>query len=151
LWSALRVGWLRAPAPTIGRLVARKAALDLATPALDQALVLHCLPHLEPIAAQRRHGLRQAREQLRHRLRADLPHWHDETDNAGPFLWLRTHLDDADPIIQTAATAGVRLTAGRTLSTSERWNGHVRVAVTAPQDTLDAAVDRLANALTNGR
>ena len=148
LWSALRVGWLRAPTPTISRLVARKAALDLATPALDQALVLHCLPHLEPIAAQRRHRLRQARDHLRTRLRIDLPHWYDDTDDTGPFLWLRTHLDDAEPIIYIAATAGLRLTAGRTLSASDRYNGHVRVALTAPYDTLDAAVDRLANALT---
>ncbi len=147
LWSALRVGWLRAPAPTIRRLVARKAALDLATPALDQALVLHCLPHLDPIAAQRREQLRLARAHLRSRLRADLADWHDETDDAGPFLWLRTHLHDADPIVQTAATVGVRLTSGRTLSPSERWNAHIRVALTAPDDALDAAVDRLADAL----
>ena len=145
LWSALRVGWLRAPAPTIKRLVARKAALDLATPALDQALALHCLPHLEPIAAQRHERLREARAHLRGRLRADLPHWHDEADDAGPFLWLRTHLDDADPIVQTAGAAGVRVTAGRTLSPTERWNAHVRVALTGSDDALDDAVDRLAD------
>lgn len=151
LWSALRIGWLRAPAPTIRRLVARKAALDLATPAIDQALVLHCLPHLDPIAAQRRERLRQARTHLRNRIRADLPHWRNDTSDAGPFLWLRTHLDDADAVVQAAATAGVLLTAGRTLSPSERWNAHVRVALTAPDDAFDTVVDRLADAPTDHR
>ncbi len=151
LWSALRVGWLRAPEPTISRLTARKATLDLATPALDQALVLRCLPHLEPIAADRRERLRHARGQARTRVAERLPHWRDETEESGPFLWLRTHLDDADPIVHHADRAGVRIVAGRTLSPTDRSNAHVRIAITADDDALTTAVDRLASGLAPSR
>ncbi|MEV4135635.1 PLP-dependent aminotransferase family protein [Dactylosporangium sp. NPDC049742] len=144
LWSALRVGWLRAPAPTIARLSARKAALDLATPALDQALVLHCLPHIDTLAAHRRRQLAHQRSHLRHRLHQDLPSWSDAGGDNGPFLWVRTHLTDADPIVHAAAGVHVGVTAGRTLTPTDSWNSHLRIAVTATDDALDAAVDRLA-------
>ncbi|MGI5176201.1 PLP-dependent aminotransferase family protein [Dactylosporangium sp. CA-152071] len=145
LWSALRVGWLRAPAPAIARFSARKAALDLATPALDQALVLHCLPHIDALAAHRRQQLTHQRTHLRRRLRQDLPLWHDASGDSGPFLWVRTHLDDADPIVQAAARVQVGITAGRTLTPTDRWNSHIRIAVTTTDTALDAAVDRLAD------
>ncbi|MFF5233515.1 PLP-dependent aminotransferase family protein [Dactylosporangium sp. NPDC000521] len=144
LWSALRVGWLRAPAPTIARLSARKAALDLATPALDQALVLHCLPHIDTLAAHRRQQLAHQRSHLRHRLNQDLPSWSDAGGDNGPFLWVHTHLTDADPIVHAAAGVRVGVTAGRTLTPTDSWNSHLRLAVTATDDALDAAVDRLA-------
>ncbi|MEY2580900.1 MAG: hypothetical protein QOE09_749 [Ilumatobacteraceae bacterium] len=146
LWSALRVGWLRAPAPTITRLSARKAALDLATPALDQALVLHCLPHLDALAAHRRHQLAHARAHARQRLAELLPGWHDESHDHGPFLWVRTDLDDADPLLHAAVQAGVGLTAGRTLTPTDHWNAYVRLAITATDDALDTAIQRLAEA-----
>ncbi len=144
LWSALRVGWLRGPAPTITRLCARKAALDLATPALDQALVLHCLPHLDALAAHRRHQLAHARAHTRQRLAEQLPDWHDESHDHGPFLWLRTDLSDADPLLHAAHRAGVGLTAGRTLTPTDHWNTHIRLAITASDDELDTAIERLA-------
>jgi DNA-binding transcriptional MocR family regulator len=147
LWSALRVGWLRAPAPTIARFGARKAALDIATPALDQALVLHCLPRLEELAAQRRQQLAQGRAHLRHRLHQDFPQWQDATGDSGPFLWIRTHLDDVGPFVHAAARAHVGLTAGHTLTPTAHWNSFVRIAVTAPDAALDTAVGRLSTAL----
>jgi DNA-binding transcriptional MocR family regulator len=146
LWSALRVGWLRAPAPTITRLSARKAALDLATPALDQALVHHCLPYLDALAAHRRHQLAHARAHARALLAEQLPGWHDESDDHGPFLWVRTDLDDTDPLLDAASHAGVALTAGRTLTATDRWNTHVRFAVTTTDDALETAMQRLARA-----
>jgi DNA-binding transcriptional MocR family regulator len=145
LWSSLRVGWLRAPAPTIIRLSARKAALDLATPALDQALVLHCLPHLDALAAQRRHQLARARAHARALLVEQLPEWHDEGHDHGPFLWIRTDLDDTEPLLHAAAHAGVALTSGRLLTPTDRWNTHVRLAITASDDALDSAIRRLAD------
>jgi DNA-binding transcriptional MocR family regulator len=146
LWSALRVGWLRAPAPTITRLSARKAALDLATPALDQALVLHCLPHLDALAAHRRHQLAHARAHARALLAEQLPGWHDEGRDHGPFLWIRTDLDDTDPLLHAAAHAGVALTAGRTLTPTDHWSTYVRLAITTTDDALDTAIRRLADA-----
>ncbi|MGB8862377.1 MAG: PLP-dependent aminotransferase family protein [Ilumatobacteraceae bacterium] len=144
LWSALRVGWLRAPTPTITRLSARKAALDLATPALDQGLVLHCLPHLDVLAALRRQQLSHSRSHARQLLAEQLPDWHDEGHEHGPFLWLRTNLHDAEPLREAAHRAGVGLTAGRTLTPTEHWNGHIRLSITASDDELDTAIDRLA-------
>lgn len=145
LWSALRVGWLRAPAPTIARLSARKAALDLAGPALDQALVLHCLPHIDALATHRRQQLAHQRTHLRRRIEQDLPLWHDESSDSGPFLWVRTHLNDADPIVQAAAKAHIGVTAGRTLTPTDHWNSHIRIAVTTIDTALDTAADRLAD------
>lgn len=147
LWSALRVGWLRAPAPTIARLGARKAALDIAGPALDQALVLHCLPQLEELATQRRQELAQKRAHLRHRLQQDLPQWQDATGDSGPFLWVRTHLEDASDLVHAAARAHVALTPGHTLTPTTHWNSFVRIAVTAPDAALDSAVRRITRSL----
>jgi DNA-binding transcriptional MocR family regulator len=146
LWSALRVGWLRAPAPTITRLSVRKAALDLATPALDQALALHCLPHLDALAAHRRHQLATARERARVSLADQLPEWHDESHDHGPFLWVRTDLDDTDTLLHAAAHTGVGITVGRTLTPTDHWNTHVRLAITATNEALDTAIQRLARA-----
>lgn len=151
LWSALRVGWLRAPAPAIARFSARKAALDLAAPALDQALVLHCLPHIDTLATHRRQQLARQRTHLRRRMQQDLPHWHDTSSDNGPFLWVRTHLDDADPIVHAAARAHIGITAGRTLTPTDAWNSHIRIAVTTTDTALDTAVDRLADLVGNLR
>ena len=77
-----------------------------------------------------------------------LPDWNDETDDSGPFLWLGTHLDDADPIFHYADRSGVRIIAGSTLSPTDRWNAHICMAITADDDALIAALDRIADALT---
>lgn len=146
LWSALRVGWLRAPTPTIARLSARKAALDLATPALDQALVLHCLPHLDALAAHRRQRLVQARAHARAVLADHFPGWHDGSHDHGPFLWVNTDLDDTDALVHAAAHAGVAITPGRTLTPTDHWNSHVRLAITTSNDAFDTAIQRLSNA-----
>jgi DNA-binding transcriptional MocR family regulator len=151
LWSALRVGWLRAPAPTITRLSVRKAALDLATPALDQAIVLHCLPHLDALAAHRRHQLAHARAHARVSLAEHLPEWHDESQDHGPFLWVRTDLHDTDILVHAAALTGVGITAGRTLTPTDHWNTYARLAITTTDDELDTAIQRLADAAHDRR
>ena len=143
LWSALRTGWMRAPAPTIARLTARKASLDLASPALDQALALHSLPYLEPLAVQRRERLQTARHYFRGRLVTEFPGWFDESHESGPFAWVRTDLDGVDGLIQTAAITGLRLTPGSSLSPTDRWNAYLRIAITANDETLETALFRL--------
>ena len=149
LWSALRVGWLRAPTPTITRLSVRKAALDLATPALDQALVLHCLPYLDALAAQRRHQLAHARANARASLAEHFPEWRDEGHDHGPFLWVRADHDDT--LLHAAAHRGVGITAGRTLTTTDHWNTHVRLAITTTDHELETAIQRLADAARDTR
>ncbi len=42
-WGGLRIGWIRATAPVIGRLSALRVAVDMASPVLDQLVALRLL------------------------------------------------------------------------------------------------------------
>ncbi len=145
VWQGLRVGWLRAPRSIIERLSRRKAAADLATPPLDQALALMCLPQYTEIVQTRQRDLARGRLTLVTAMSELLPSWEFPPLGEGPFLWVRTPLDDATPLVQRADRGGVRLTPGRVLSSSGNLDGYVRIAHDAPAHDLRLAIERLAD------
>lgn len=53
--------------------------------------------------------------------------------------------------MHAAARVQVGVTAGRTLTPTDRWNSHIRIAVTATDAALDTAVERLQVILPPGR
>jgi len=51
-------------------------------------------------------------------------------------------------VFHYADRSDVRIIAGSTLSPTDRWNAHICMAITADDDALIAALDRIADALT---
>lgn len=60
----------------------------------------------------------------------------------------RTSEPELPTVFHYADRSGVRIIAGSTLSPTDRWNAHICMAITADDDALIAALDRIADALT---
>src|SRR5207237_923440 len=57
-WAGLRIGWIRAAPATTARLVAARAALDLAGPVIEQLVAAQLLSRADDVLPGRREQLR---------------------------------------------------------------------------------------------
>jgi DNA-binding transcriptional MocR family regulator len=145
LWGGLRVGWIRAPEPLRDPLIAAKAALNLGTAMISQALAARLLAAIGPgwLAAHRA-ALRQRRDQLTASLAAHLPAWRVQPPQAGLSLWAGLPLATADAFAQAAARHGVTILPGGAACADGQHRHFVRLSFAEQQGTLELAVERLA-------
>lgn len=147
LWGGLRVGWIRAGEPLRTALLARKAALNLATAAVSQMLTAQLLGAITPDwLAVHREALAQRRDHLAALLAARLPAWRTQPPAAGLSLWAELPLDSADTFAHVAARHGVTIAAGSTCCLDRRHHHYIRLSFAEPPGTLELAVERLAAA-----
>jgi DNA-binding transcriptional MocR family regulator len=144
LWGGLRVGWIRASEPLRTTLLAHKAALNLATGAVSQALAAQLLAAIGPewLTAHRA-ALAQRRDHLLGLLATHLPSWRAQSPAAGLSLWAELPLDNADAFAHVAARHGVTIAAGSAACVDGRHHQFVRLSFAEPLDTLELAVERL--------
>jgi DNA-binding transcriptional MocR family regulator len=147
LWGGLRVGWIRAGEPLRTAVLAQKAALNLATSAVSQALATQLLAAIGPdwLAAHRA-ALAQRRDHLLTLLAAHLPSWRAEPPAAGLSLWAELPLDNADTFAHVAARHGITIAAGSAACVDGRHHQFARLSFAEPLDALELAVERLATA-----
>jgi DNA-binding transcriptional MocR family regulator len=147
LWGGLRVGWIRAEEPLRTAVLARKAALNLATAAVSQTLTAQLLAAVGPEwLPAHRSALAQRRDHLVALLTAHLPAWRTHLPAAGLSLWAELPLDSADAFAHAAARHGVTVAAGSTACLDRRHHRYLRLSFAEPLDTLELAVERLAAA-----
>lgn len=147
LWGGLRVGWIRADEPVRQAVVARKAALNMGTAVISQALTARLLAAVDPgWLAAHRGALTQRRDHLSALLGAHLPAWRAQPPEAGLSLWAELPLDAADAFTLAAARHGVSVMAGGSACADGRHRHFIRISFAEQPGTLELAVERLAAA-----
>ncbi len=146
-WGGLRVGWIRAAEPLRTAITVRKAALNLATSAVSQAIAVQLLASADAgwLAAHRA-ALAQRRDHLAGLIAGSLPAWRTEPPAAGLSLWVELPLDSADAFAHVAARHGVTVAPGSGACLDGRHRQFVRLSFAEQLDTLELAVERLAAA-----
>jgi DNA-binding transcriptional MocR family regulator len=147
LWGGLRIGWIRAGEPLRSALIARKAALNLGTSAISQALAAQLLAAIDSgwLDAHRA-ALTQRRDHLAALLAAHLPAWRAQPPEAGLSLWAGLPVESAEAFAQAAARHGVTVMPGSAACADGRHRNFVRLSFAEQPGTLELAVERLAAA-----
>lgn len=143
VWGGLRIGWVRAARPVIGRLARLKAMADLGSPVLDQAVAARLLPRLPEIAAERAATLADRLARLERLLAEHLPEWRWRRPAGGSALWIELPGADAERYAQLALRHGLEVAAGAATDPDGAYRSHIRVPFTFPPDVLDEVVARL--------
>jgi DNA-binding transcriptional MocR family regulator len=151
LWPGLRIGWVRAPEPIIGRLARLKSATDLASPLLTQAIAVRLLASLKKARELRCRELRPRRDLLAALLAEHLPDWRFRLPAGGLFLWTKLPSGDAREFAQTSLRHGVVVLPGPVMSASDRYTAYLRLPFLAEPETLRLGVRRLATAWRDHR
>lgn len=144
-WGGLRVGWLRAPVPVVERVGRLRAAHDLGSSIAPQVTALRLLDDLEEIGARRRAEAGDRRRHLAARIGERLPDVVCHEPDGGLSLWLG--VPAAERVVTEAGRRGLDVVAGPVCSVSNGCTDRLRISAWAPFDVLDAAVDRLADAI----
>lgn len=142
-WGGLRLGWVRASAEIVNRLVAARRSVDLGSPVFEQLLLAALLADPEPLLRERRAQIAARRDVLVAAVRAHCPQWTFRVPGGGLCLWCRLPEPVSTRIAVTAQNFGVRVAPASFFGAHgglERW---LRLPFTQPADTLREAVSRL--------
>jgi DNA-binding transcriptional MocR family regulator len=144
-WGGIRVGWLRAPSRVVHELAAARAALDLASPVVDQLIGLAVLREGFGVEERRRAEARTGRAALEAALREAVPEWTWRTPAGGLSLWVRlAEGEESTSLVHRAATHGLVLQSGPRFGadpgTYERF---LRLPYAESPEVLREAVRRL--------
>jgi DNA-binding transcriptional MocR family regulator len=139
----LRIGWIRTTAPLARRLMLARAAVDIASPVLEQLIVGELLRRADGIRAQRGRELRERRDALAAALTERLPDWRFTLPAGGMSLWARLPAPVATPLTEAAARRGVRIVPGPVFGVDGVLEDYVRLPYVLPVPVLREAVDRL--------
>ncbi|MEV0388263.1 PLP-dependent aminotransferase family protein [Nonomuraea sp. NPDC050643] len=148
-WGGLRIGWIRTTAALARRLAMFRSAVDIASPVLEQLVVVRLFDRLEETRAERRRTLRASRDALVSGLREHLPEWTFTVPRGGGTLWIRLDTN-ATPLAEAAATHGVRVAPGPWFGLEGTLEGYLRLPYTQPPGLLAEAVTRLRAARRHG-
>lgn len=146
IWPGLRVGWVRAPEPSIERLARLKSASDLGSPLLTQAVAARLLTSVSEARRLRRAQLLPRRDRLAALLRRLLPSWSFQLPAGGLFLWVELPAGDSREFAQLALRHGVAVIPGPAMSATESSTRRLRIPFFWEAETLVEGVRRLAAA-----
>ena len=145
-WGGLRVGWIRCPPPLARRVARARAAMDLASPVLEQLVAEHTLRESPAVLSERRGLLTARRDALASALRTALPAWRFRLPRGGLCLWPRLEGPEAEALADLAEAEGVRIVPGPRFGLDGTLEHHVRLPFTQSEEVLEEAVARLAGA-----
>lgn len=145
-WAGLRVGWIRAPGSLVTRLGQHKAAADLGSSLVSQAIACRLLPDHEQVRDRRSEVLTARLDTLEALLHERLPEWRWRRPDGGLSLWIRIPSADAGAFAEQALRHGVALNAGESLAPDDSHRDYLRINFVVREELLEAAVDRLAAA-----
>jgi DNA-binding transcriptional MocR family regulator len=143
-WGGLRLGWIRCASPLARRVAQARAAVDLATPVLEQLIAERLLRASGPILDERRRLLAERRDALVTALREELPAWRFRIPRGGLCLWAELERPEAEALAEAADREGVHVVPGTTFSPDGTLDRYLRLPFTLPPDRLREAVSRLA-------
>jgi DNA-binding transcriptional MocR family regulator len=112
-WGGLRIGWIRASAAMVRRLMADRGSMDVSSPVLEQLAVRHLLTEELPEVLQYQRGrIREQRDALAAGLRREFPHWSFRVPDGGLAFWIRTGPLSGPALAAAAEQEGVWLASG---------------------------------------
>ncbi|GAA1280658.1 PLP-dependent aminotransferase family protein [Saccharothrix xinjiangensis] len=142
-WGGLRIGWIRASAEVVHRLVSTRTALDLGSAVVDQLVLADLLANPDPALRERRAQLASQRDVLMAGLREHCPTWRFTRPRGGLSVWCELDAPISTRIAVVAQNHGLRLAPGARFGAHggfERW---LRLPYVQPPDVLRDAVRRL--------
>ncbi len=143
VWGGLRVGWIRADADLIRRLMAARPTHDLGTPEFEQAVATQLFTRLPEIVAQRSTLLREGRDATASRLADAFPEWGIPHTRGGVSHWIELDAPLSAGLVMDLRARGLLLSAGPRFSVDGGHDRHLRIPFTAPVDELTRAVELL--------
>jgi len=143
-WNGLRVGWVRAPASVIARLIRVKAVADLGSSLVSQVIAARLLPQTADAQRERQQVLVERLERLTALLGALLPSWAWQRPAGGNSLWVRLPAGDAAEFARVALGHGVTIVPGTLFSVDGGHERFLRLPFVLDPDALEVGVRRLA-------
>lgn len=147
-WGGLRIGWIRASAPVVQRLVAVRVGVDMASPVLDQLVAVHLLRRADEVVPARRAELIRQCRALTAALRSELPEWRFTSPRGGVTLWVELDAPVSSALSRAVEDLGVRLAPGPRFGVDGTLERFLRLPFTLPEADLVEAVHRIAAART---
>jgi DNA-binding transcriptional MocR family regulator len=149
VWGGLRIGWVRADADTVARLVRFRAVADLGSPVPTQAAAIALFDAgLDLCIEERREQLREWLAIAEDRIADLLPEWEWQTPRGGAVLWVRLPRPGANAFAQLAARHGVLVLPESALESRPGSDQHLRIVFARERELLEEGIGRLAAAWT---
>lgn len=146
-WGGLRLGWIRtADSSQMAALARARIGIDLGAPVFEQLVLARLLDDPAPVLAAHRDRLRAQRDRLLAALSDRLPGWRFVPPGGGLSVWCRLPERGATALAAEAEKRGVLLAPGPVFAVEGGLDRFLRIPWTAPADTLETAVDLLAEA-----
>ncbi len=150
VWGGLRVGWIRASAGLIERLLLDPITATHVAALPQQLIACELFDQLDQLIADRRAQLRTQRDHLTGLL-VDVDAWSFGVPPGGLALWLRLRHASGDTLAARAAALGLDVLPGSGFSADRTLVSWIRVPFTAPVDTLTRAAAILIEAAGSPR
>lgn len=145
-WGGLRIGWVRASAPTVQRLAAARVGVDTAGPVLDQLVAVHLLRDSEQVIHDRRRQLAGQRDILLAAVAEHLPAWRVIRPAGGVTLWAELDGPISSALARAVETMGVRIAPGPRFGVDGTLERFLRLPFTQPGPELVDGIRRIAAA-----
>ncbi|MFI6098727.1 PLP-dependent aminotransferase family protein [Lentzea sp. NPDC051213] len=142
-WGGLRIGWIRASADTVHRLLSTRAAIDLGTPVFEQLVLATLLEEPETVLRQRRAEALRQRDVAVAALRTHCPQWSFEVPVGGLGVWCALDAPVSTRIAVVAQNHGLRLVPGPRFAVHGGCEQMLRVPYTQSPEVLRDAIRRL--------
>ena len=142
-WGGLRVGWIRASADIVHRLLSTRAAIDLGTPVFEQLVLASLLETPEAVLRQRRAEAREQRDVTVAALRSSCPQWSFVVPAGGLGVWCTLDGPVSTRIAVVAQNHGLRLVPGPRFAVHGGCENMLRVPYTQTSEVLREAIGRL--------
>lgn len=143
IWGGIRLGWIRADAPTIRKLAATRSRSDLGTSVLEQLTVLELFRDYDSILQARRQELGEARAVIVPALRERFPSWRIPAINGGLALWVGLDRPESSQLALRARHHGLLLAAGPRFGPDGAFERFLRIPITGGIDHTVRALDAL--------
>lgn len=142
-WGGLRIGWIRASADIVHRLLSTRAAIDLGTPVFEQLALAALLENPEPVLRQRRAETLERRDVAVAALREHCPQWSFTVPAGGLGVWCTLDGPVSTRIAVVAQNHGLRLVPGPRFAVHGGCEQMLRVPYTQSSEVLREAIGRL--------
>lgn len=143
-WGGIRIGWIRADRDLIDRFTTSRAAIDYASPVLEQLVVAHLLADDGGVLADLQESLRSRRAALLDAVAEHLPSWQVTPPPGGLSLWYDIGAPMSTRLVHAVAGRGVMAAVGPRFGVDGSFENRLRLPYCLPEDRLREGVARIA-------
>lgn len=143
-WGGLRIGWMRASASAMERLVRTRLTDDLGSSIPSQVIAAGVLANFDRVAGLRRTTLAERAALAQTTIAEAVPEWSVHPPAGGLSLWVQLHHPVAEQLSQEAIRAGVTVATGVSASVDASYADHIRLCFDRPEAQLVEGLRRLA-------